>query len=239
VMNPYADQLTFPDETTRLRRDHEKYLTLIDTIALLHQHQRPIKTMQHNGQTICYIEATREDIETANKLAHEVLGRSLDELAPQTRRLLLLIEAMVRDACGKLKVDRADYRFSRKHVRAYAHWSDFQVKVHMHKLEELEYVLVHRGGRGQSFVYELLYDGQGQDGQPFIMGLIDVAQLKCSYDPDKEHPKPKLEGSSSVQVARKELGSRSPKITRNRSNYSASAEVHEATRKNALLAKGR
>ena len=43
VRNPYADALTFPDERTRLRRDHEKYLTLIDTIALLHQHQRPIE----------------------------------------------------------------------------------------------------------------------------------------------------------------------------------------------------
>jgi len=30
-------------------------------------------------------------------------------------------------------------------VREYAGWSDFQVKMHMHKLEELEYVLVHRG----------------------------------------------------------------------------------------------
>jgi hypothetical protein len=34
VLNPYAKQLTFPDQTTRLRRDHEKYLTLIDVIAL-------------------------------------------------------------------------------------------------------------------------------------------------------------------------------------------------------------
>ena len=41
VVNPYARQLTFLDDRTRTRRDHEKYLTLIDAIALLHQHQRP------------------------------------------------------------------------------------------------------------------------------------------------------------------------------------------------------
>ncbi|MEI8325975.1 MAG: CHC2 zinc finger domain-containing protein, partial [Betaproteobacteria bacterium] len=40
VVNPYADRLTFLDDRTRTRRDHEKYLTLIDVIALLHQHQR-------------------------------------------------------------------------------------------------------------------------------------------------------------------------------------------------------
>ena len=43
VVNPYADRLTFLADRTRARRDHEKYLTLIDAIALLHQHQRPIR----------------------------------------------------------------------------------------------------------------------------------------------------------------------------------------------------
>jgi hypothetical protein len=39
VFNPYAPQLTFPNHKTRMRRDHVKYLTLINTIAFLHQHQ--------------------------------------------------------------------------------------------------------------------------------------------------------------------------------------------------------
>ncbi|HEV2680450.1 MAG TPA: toprim domain-containing protein, partial [Rhodanobacter sp.] len=56
VVNPYADQLTFMDDRTRTRRDHEKYLTLIDTIALLHQYQRPIRHTVHRGREIEYIE---------------------------------------------------------------------------------------------------------------------------------------------------------------------------------------
>ncbi len=44
VINPYAPQLTFANDKTRLRRDQNKYLTLIDTIALLHQYQRPVHT---------------------------------------------------------------------------------------------------------------------------------------------------------------------------------------------------
>ena len=47
VLNPYAPSLTFTSGRTRNRRDHEKYLTLIDSIALLHQHQRP------RGATSC------------------------------------------------------------------------------------------------------------------------------------------------------------------------------------------
>ena len=48
VINPYADELTFISDKTRTRRDNEKYLTLIDSIALLHQYQRDIKTVNHN-----------------------------------------------------------------------------------------------------------------------------------------------------------------------------------------------
>jgi hypothetical protein len=43
VVNPFADRLTFLDDRTRTRRDHEKYLTLIDVIALIHQHQREVR----------------------------------------------------------------------------------------------------------------------------------------------------------------------------------------------------
>lgn len=211
VVNPYAEHLTFLDDRTRTRRDHEKYLTLIDAITLLHQYQRPIKTVQYNGDILEYIEVALSDIEQANHLAHDVLGRSLDELPPQTRRLLLSIEAMVQEKAEALEMQRSDYRFSRKDVRAYIGWTDFQVKTHIKKLEELEYLLVHRGGRGQSFVYELLYDGKGQDGHAFLMGLIDTRQLKQDYDEKKVHGKTNLEGPSSPQGAPKEPGSRSPK----------------------------
>src|SRR6202789_2377793 len=112
VLNPYADQLTFLSDKTRTRRDHEKYLTLIDTIALLHQYQRDLRTAQENGATIEYIEATREDIAQANTLAHEVLGRSLDELPPQTRRVLARVIEMVTAACATQQLPRAQYRFS-------------------------------------------------------------------------------------------------------------------------------
>lgn len=54
----------------------------------------------------------------------------------------------------RLAIERADLRFTRKQVRDFAGWGNTQIKIHLHRLEELEYLLVHRGGRGQSFVYE-------------------------------------------------------------------------------------
>ena len=184
VMNPYADRLTFLDDKTRTRRDHEKYLGLIDVIALLHQYQREVKRETWEGETLEYIEVTIDDIATANRLAHEVLGRSLDELPPQTRRLLQLMTDWVAEQCQQEKIKQRDYRFSRKDVRAMSGWSDFQVKKHMRRLEELEYVLVHSGSRGKSIVYELLYRGEGEAGESFLMGLLDVKKLR--YDDQKE-----------------------------------------------------
>jgi DNA primase catalytic core len=117
VLNPFAQFLTFPDQTTRLRRDHEKYLTLIDTIAFVHQHQRPVLTAERAGQRVEYIEATLADIELANEIAHDVLGRSLDELPSQTRRLLKLIDGHVGAECQRLGLRRSEYRFARRTLR--------------------------------------------------------------------------------------------------------------------------
>ncbi len=187
VVNPYAQRLTFLDDRTRTRRDHEKYLTLIDAIALLHQQQREIKTVRHGERDIRYIEVTLDDIALANELAHEVLGRTLDELPPQTRRLLALIVEMVDRECDAQQICRAQHRFSRRQVREHIRWGDTQLKVHLARLTELEYLLVHRGGRGQSFEYELLFDGPADgssaDGDArHASGLIDVAALNGEYD---------------------------------------------------------
>lgn len=180
VINPYAEQLTFMDDRTRTRRDHEKYLTLIDTIALLHQYQRPIK-QAHEGK-LSYIESTLQDIETANQLADDILGHSLDELPPQSRRLLLLIEEMALKSCERLKIEVEDYRFSRRDIREYTGIGNTQLRVHLARLEELEYLIPHRGSRGQTFEYELFYDGKGKDGKTFLHGLISVEKLRGNYD---------------------------------------------------------
>nr|AAO34621.1 unknown [Dickeya chrysanthemi] len=68
VVNPYADRLTFLSDKTRTRRDHMKYLTLIQAIALLHQYQREVKRVEHRGQVIEYIEVEKSDIALANQL---------------------------------------------------------------------------------------------------------------------------------------------------------------------------
>jgi hypothetical protein len=178
VANPFAKSLTFLDNRTRTRRDHMKYLTLIRAIALLHQYQREVKTVNRNGQIIQYIEVTPDDIAIANRLSHQVLGRSLDELSPQTRRLLILLDEMVSTMSREHEVERCDVRFSRRQVREFTGLGCTQTRIHLDRLVALEYVVAHHGSRGQSFEYELVFDGDPRESATQFMGLIDVKTLK-------------------------------------------------------------
>jgi DNA primase len=210
-----------------------KYLTLIRSIALLHQYQRPEKTVVHGGQKLSYIEVTLEDIEVANRLAHQVLGRSLDELPPQTRRLLHLVDEMVTAECRRLAMDRGDYRFTRREVREAIGWGNTQLKIHLARLEEMEYLTVHRTGRAGSFVYQLAYDGQGKDGRPCLVGQTDPEALRA-YDGTRSGAEGPRSGHGRGPVGPVSGGSRSaetaaasaPAASNRRNGHAAVAQAH-------------
>ncbi len=158
VVNPFAEKLSFADHVTRTRRDHMKYLTLIRAVALLHQHQRVVKEIEHQGQLVRYIEASAEDVALADRIAERVLARALDELPAQTRRLLGEIDTMVGALAKTLGCKRGEVRFSQRDVREHTGWGQTQIKIHMQRLADLEYVLVHVGGPRRRMLYEYAYD---------------------------------------------------------------------------------
>ncbi len=166
VVNPFAKSLRFAHHATRTRRDHMKYLTLIRAIALLHQHQRPIKEVERHGKTTRYVEATEADIALADRLAKSFILSSIDELPPQTLRLLELVGAMVTEEAKRQGIEKSAVRFSRKDVRQFTKWSDSALKKHVSRLEGLEYFLVHGGGSRRRMVYELAYNYEGNWSPP-------------------------------------------------------------------------
>jgi energy-coupling factor transporter ATP-binding protein EcfA2 len=207
ILNPYAERLTFSDAQTRMRRDFPKYLALIKAIALLHQHQRQLGTTTVGGEAVEYIEVQAEDIEQANALCHDILGQSLDELPPQARRLLTQLDQMAAQGCQAKGVDRRAYRFGRREVRSQTGWSDFQVRTHLARLVQMELVVVHHGGRGQLFEYELLWDGQEPDGR-HMLGLIDLKALAACTTAGSRGGEARFEPPSSPHRGAIEPGSR-------------------------------
>ena len=153
VVNPYASQLTFPTDTLRLRREADKYLSLIETLALIHQCQRSRMSFVHHGQTRPYITAQPEDIDRENRLMATCLARALSDLPGPAQELLLKIRDYI-DAQGE-GGDPTGFSFSRREIREWVGWSDYQVRLYLEHLVDLEYVGTVSGSFGKRFVYTL------------------------------------------------------------------------------------
>jgi hypothetical protein len=74
----------------------------------------------------------------------------------------------------------------------------------MERLQEMEYLLTHRGGRGQSFVYELVFEPTANGSKPELPGLIHV------YDSNLTELKGQLTESKRGQNGGVTAGWRSP-----------------------------
>ena len=93
---------------------------------------------------------------------------SLDELAPQTRRLLGLVGELVSQRAKSEGLDRGDVRFTQREVRVFTGWGPTQLKVHLRTLQELEYVAVHYQGHRQRHLYELLVSTETAEVSPLV-----------------------------------------------------------------------
>ena len=155
VINPYGDLLSFASKSLRARRDHMKYLNLILTITFLFQHQRPHQTMDYDGKKEEYILVTLDDIAKANEIASEALGRSLDELSPSSRKLLIFIKNMSEQKAEK---EMEEISFTRRDIREFS------------------------GRKGREYVYELIYQGKedsdSNGNKKFMIGLADIEEVK-------------------------------------------------------------
>ncbi|EMF82559.1 putative DNA primase [Leptospira weilii serovar Topaz str. LT2116] len=172
VVNPYAKEMKFPDTKLRMRRDQKKYLTLIKSIALLHQYQREKKIgTDEKGERFEYIEVTSEDMKLGSILASKILGRTLEELTPQTKEILYSLHEMVEKESEEQTISKSEVRFTRRQARERLGLSDTRLRVHLRRLEELEYLIVRSRGPGQITEYELFYDGEGKEGEEFTLGL--------------------------------------------------------------------
>ena len=190
VKNPYADQLTYGDDRLQGRRDQPKYLNLIKAVAFLRQMQKEVRTEQRNGAAVAYILADLDDIRLANRLAHEILGHSLDELSRPGQDLLMLLDEMVESIARRIGKEQRNatggasppgrpvISFSRREVREFTGWTNTRLHIHLKELADFEYAIVDAGRNGLPFRYRLAYEGQGKDGRRFMLGLHDADTLK-------------------------------------------------------------
>ena len=178
VVNPYADQLRFPSHATRLRRDHAKYLALINAVTLLHQYQRPRQSVPlADGSSLAFIAVTRADLAAANRLAGVVLGRTVDDLPGPSRTLLAGCAALATAKAARTGVAAATIRFSRREIIAHTGLSYDQLRRQLPPLIDHEYLGEFPGGARNVRWYQILDAGDPSGAGDSLPGLLAVEDL--------------------------------------------------------------
>jgi DNA primase len=185
VVIPYAKELTFPDRFLRTRRDHERFLSLIEAVAFLHQFQRPRKEAVIRGEAVSYIEATPEDYEHAYALALKVLWVSLDELSRWGRELIDILRAQAQEVMAESGCKVFDITWTRRQLRDTLHWPDRRLRDCLDELVSLEHLETAGGSKGKTFIYTLNPDfGQSRRA----LGLLTPDQLRAKLCPADGKP---------------------------------------------------
>jgi len=161
VVIPYADKLSFPSAWMRTRRDHARFLNLIEVSAFLHQHQRE----KRNGAIL----ASLGDYAVAYALAGEVLADTLSDLKKPLR------EAYTRIRELSLK----NGSVTRSEVRDALALPDSTVRRWLADLVELEYLEAgaSKGGQGKATRYRL---ANRTPSQELVLGLLKPEDLSAA-----------------------------------------------------------
>jgi DnaJ-domain-containing protein 1 len=151
---PYIHLIEFPDISTRARRDFKRFLYLIATIALLHQHQREHK---RTSKGITYIEATLEDYSWAYQITHDILVNSYSLFNRDARDLLSRLQRVIQAEAKEQGIEPDQFSFSRKDVRLWTRWSEFKVRQCMGELSRMEILKCEGANKGRGgFRYKLV-----------------------------------------------------------------------------------
>src|SRR5690554_4693138 len=174
VFNPYATLLDFPADSLRTRRDHERFLSLIEAVTFLHQYQRPRREITtQDGEKLECVESSVFDYAVAYRLARDILGFSLDDLKKHARDLLDLISDLVRKTSEETGEVEEDITFTRREIREFTGWPDYQIKTYIKQLEDLEYLLIEQVRKGGQFVYRLNHPNRRRP----LKGLLTPDEL--------------------------------------------------------------
>jgi hypothetical protein len=171
-----------------MRREQQKFVSLVKAITLLHQYQRKCGSLKRpDGSRLDYVQATQRDIDLALELGREVFARNVDDVSPTGRKLLAEIVLLVKEKYDDLKSTdpksdllMSGVPFNRKELRERIGWSETQVRRNLDQLVELGYTGRINGRQGSTFRYLLLDDGSADPEFCFENDLPAPACLRVA-----------------------------------------------------------
>lgn len=164
VVNPYSNYIDFPTVKLRTRRDHMRFLNLIEVVTFLHQYQRQVKKTGN----VEYIESTLEDYKIAFNLYKDTLENSLSNIKKPQRDLL--------DQIIKMVNQNVSSSFTRKDIRDFSGYPHHRVRDIIKDLEDMEYLIIDSGSKGKQYRYRL--NTQSSRENDFLKDITKPEELR-------------------------------------------------------------
>ncbi|MBL4707065.1 MAG: hypothetical protein JKY48_01305 [Flavobacteriales bacterium] len=146
VINPFAEQLQFPQAVFKPRRTNSHYLKFIEAITFYHQYQREEMINEETGEV--FIETTIEDIEAANQLMKEILLRKSDELSGACRNYFEELKQYLNE--NKLSA------FTNSTIRKTLRVNHSNQKRYMIELQQAGFIKRNTGNKKKGFNYQIV-----------------------------------------------------------------------------------
>ena len=144
---PYADDIDFPDVSTRSRRDYFRFLGLIACVAYVRQYQKEIL---RDGE-FEFIMSDFIDYGIAYEiLMSGVLTATMHEFSQATVEFYEGIRGLARKLAKKRNVDVHEVTFDQREIREHNGYSQTWVKQQLRGLVDYEYIVLVRGGKERS-----------------------------------------------------------------------------------------
>lgn len=145
VINPYAGQITLPEEAHKIRRLNDLYQSFVRQVTRLNQYKR-----NKDGQGRLITE--KEDLEQASEIMFDSIMLKVDELDGSLRQFYERLKTYVQ---GKGKEYR-NYAFGRKEIRDALRVSKTQQHRFFSELLELEYISQQGNNSYRGYRYKVL-----------------------------------------------------------------------------------
>ncbi len=123
---------------------------------------------------------------TAAELEGETASRFLFLTIDESAKMTDAIHRMVRETAEQLQCPIEDVFFTRRMIREYINWTDWQVRAHIRQLEELEYLYARVGAKGKEYAYALNYRGQAEETGRCYLNLTPVEEIRKLMRKDKD-----------------------------------------------------
>jgi DNA primase catalytic core len=172
IVNTLAEKISFPDTLMRSRRDHDRFMDLIATIAFLRQYQKEEK----EAEGVKFIECDMTDLKLAVDIMKDILPATLTNFPKSAISLYEEIRKVIEEKAKSENLLPKEVSVTQRELREKTGLNQMFVKRNLRTLIDFEYLIcLGSQSRGSRNAYRLVADES--------IELMDLSKLLISENP--------------------------------------------------------